>query len=345
MSDEHASQLFAEFRALGAELGDVLVPPGRTRAMGVAAAMFGAACPEFAFECHLEQPEPRVDLTVRVKRRQRDLLVHADLPPEVRRFLRHWGARSSPIEAVPFVEFEFDLPDCAATPWIGPAVEPLLRSGPRAVQRQRDLREQRSEAAPALPLEVLDLLGDAPLDPPTRRRVVQALTELPRWGLIGQLARLDGRPSGPREGVRMFLSIPRAECQRYLDRLEWPGSWSALDRRISDISPRATWLDLDFGIHRGQLELRLGYYVEFRGPRAQDSQLRAMLDLIRAGLPRSEDAVRAIGAWAASTDGRQDRVLTFKFSLHPELETRMKVYFSRLRRSAPRFHGRSRAHA
>ena len=339
---EPRTDLFAELDAFAAELGERLVPPDATAPMRVAVEPFARAEPELAFEIHLDAA-PRVDLTVRLKRRRRDRVVPGEsLTPAAERLLRAWNDPASAIAAVPFVEFEFDLPDHPAAPWIGPAVEPSLRSGPRVIQRERDERERLGQARPTLALDVLDLLGDAPVTDATRARLLEAQRELPRWGLIGQVARLDGRPSAPREGVRVFASMPRSGLRRYLERLEWPGAWAGLDAQLERLAPRADWVDLDFGIHGGRIEPRLGHYLEFRGPRASTSELRRALGSLAERVSDGRGVAEAIHAWVGRIDGRADRVLTLKHAVDGDSEPAAKVYSSRLRPAAQSYDGYAR---
>lgn len=329
-------ELTRELAAFGDELGSVLIPESRRASMQSAADMLALARPEFAFERHLDEHDVAIDLTLRVDARGRDRLLaaHAQLPAAVERVLRGWADPMRAVHAMPFVEFEFDLPGYATEPWIGPAVEPRLRSGARVIQAERDRESGGRPIASRLFGEALELLDARPLAAGTRARVIECVTLLPKLGVLGQLARLDGRPSAPREGVRVFVSLPRSGFETYLRALDYPGSIASLQRTIDHWAPHSTWLDLDLGIHEGRLEPKIGWYLEFRAPRWASSELRRLLELLESEQQCDVRVTIALERWVKLVDARRDRVLTCKLVLDPDQAIRAKIYVSTLRSPA-----------
>ncbi len=313
------------------EVGHDLVCPSSIEGMRPAFELLRAAEPELAFECHLDDTQ-RVDLTLRVTRQGRGALARSlALPPRIARVAATWARPDHPLHDAPFIEFEFDLPEFAMMPWVGPAVEPRLRDGARAIQATRDFRSGGHAAVSPLFDAALALDGTLPLTPGSRARVVDAVQRLPRFGVIGQIARLDGRAARPREGVRLFASMPRSAFASYFAALDYRHARSLL-AIIDDLKPHTTWLDFDFGVHEGEVEPTFGWYVEFRGPRVIASELRRTVECLVAERMCRYGTAASLMRWMSAVDARQDRVLTVKFVLDPSHgDVRAKLYLSALR--------------
>lgn len=331
---EPRQRVMDELRELADALGPALIPPERVATMAPAVEWLGAGLPEFALESHFGQQCPAVDLTLRLKPGGRDALL-ANSPARADKvwdLLCDWAAPHDPLFASPFLEFEFDLETHPTEPWIGPCVEPLLRAGPRAIQARRDRETKGRPTLTPLLLAATERLGPPEgLSPATRERIRACVLHLPRWGLLGQLARLDGRPSNPREGIRVFVSLPRASFHEYFTALGAGPAVPGWQARIEQFAPHESWIDLDFGIHHGEVEPVIGFYREYRGPRWSNSQLRWILAQLRDDGSCTDAAAESIRSWVQSVDGCADREITFKLAFGPEGPHRAKVYFSVLR--------------
>lgn len=327
-----AAALLDEILAFGERAGAELVPTGALRASRTAVQMLAAAQPEFALELHVASERPVVDLTLRVHRRHAHaLLDHApDSTTAVQRVLHRWMTPESALSRSPFIEFEFDLEDEPGAPWIGPAIEPELRRGPVWIQEARDRGQTYSGPRPADPEQIVSLLRElGSVDARTAERVMRLAAALPRHGLLSQLALLDGRPSSPREGVRVFVSVPASDLEATLTAAGWPGDVARLAATRRRFSPDGEWIDVDFGIAATHTEPNVSFYREFQAPRLADSALRAVLETIATLSLTTTSRLEALKAWVVDNDMRVDRIITFKVTLLPGA-LRLKVYLSNL---------------
>ncbi|NUP14090.1 MAG: hypothetical protein HOW73_49285 [Polyangiaceae bacterium] len=305
--------------------GDLVSEVARGRLRRAIDTLTGAS-PELAFECHLDSP--RVDLVARVRLSDRSVLLESSATRgSLRRFLERWEDPNDPLAPIPFVEIEYDLDGDDAEPWIGPAIEPLLRRGVRAIHEARmgrPVHDWMSYRLAAAFLETFTSDSEA-----WKRRAMECFEALPGLGCINHFTLLDLRPERPTPGMRMIVSLPRPALRRYLERVGWAGDISGFDATVDRFTPGADRVDFDLDVRSSDTSARAAFYVEFRAPRAKSSVLAGLLDALEADSNAAGAPIDALRRWVARVDARASRVLTMKLTLERE-KTRVKAYLGSL---------------
>lgn len=321
--------------SLSDRLEDLLAPCGeqlvsaraRTR-LAALAAQLEPSLRELAVECHLGRGADAVDLTARVFPAQRDrMLREPQLPHRVRRFFEAWARSGSDLGHLPFVELEWDHHREGGDPWIGPAIEPLVRRGIEAIEAAKGDAPAAQwpcyRAASALITE----LGQR--DPVWHARMLTCFERLPRYGCINHLSLLEIRGDGRAPGLRMIGVIPRPELQSYLGDVGWSGELASFEVLLARYAPHTGAVGLDLDVHLDHAAPRVAFYLEFRPPRDTSSALRELIAKLEQDGLAPDGTADALRSWIAACRGRQDRALTFKL-LSEAGARRVKVYFSAL---------------
>lgn len=315
----------ARLDALLDECGPALVAePTRTRLRRAASHVDGTAA-EIALECHLASGGGRVDLVTRLYPRDRDILRdRPHLPAYIRGFLRAWATQDE-LADLPFLELEVDLDDSDRTPWIGPAIDPLVRRGIHAILAERADRPVEAWRSYRIATATMLALGEHRDEWHARAR--ECFEALPPGGCINHMGVLGHRDTARRSGLRLVVSVPRGPLRVFLGAIRWRGDLDQFESALDKYQPYADRVHFDLDVGLIDAGDTAAFYIEFRAPRTSNTALSDVLvGLAREGACKPE-VVEALRAWVARAEGRTSRVLTFKL---PECEGRrsVKTYLS-----------------
>ncbi len=284
---------------------------------------------ECAVECHLASGGARADLVVRVF--PPDCVKLASQPatsPPLRSFLARW---QNQLPELPFVELEHDLDVMRPTPWIGPAIEPLVRRGIDAIVAARAGAPPAHWTSTILAQRVLEALGES--DPRWRDRIHDVFCRLPPRGCINHLALGAARPGRPSPSVRLIVSLERRNVTEFFGAAGWRGQSDRLTQLAERVLPWESRVELDIDLELDGCAIRTATYADFRAPRARDSVLRSLVHRLVADEMVPAAGARALETWIARSDGALERVLTLKITDDGH-ELGAKAYLGALRKAS-----------
>jgi hypothetical protein len=286
-----------------------------------------------AFESHLGQRQPRVDLIVRVMRADRPALLRctaARLAP-ARRFAESW-TRTADLEHVPYVDLEFDLDGNERECFVGAMIEPHLHRGMARVPASGDRVWFDAVSSFALASAVLAAAEASPVAAelsPWIRRVFDAL---PLGGVIGHLGSLRCRQSDGGDLVRFIVSLPRRNLVSYLRSVGWPGAIDALKAALDrHLDPKAERVDIDMNVTAHGLTADTGFYRSMWNPR--DDDVTGVVARLEADGLVTEAQATALAHFGASTAAPLRGIpwtMTFKTKLDGDGGVLAKAYLSLL---------------
>jgi hypothetical protein len=250
------------------------------------------------------------------------------MPRLARPFAREWSTPGGPLSPIPYVDFEFDLvDDQIPAPWVGPAMEPNLSQGVRAIHEGR-LHESGQETGFALAQAVLRHLPNAAPGKRLMTRLATCYSSLPPRASINHLTALPSRPVSPAAGIRLIASLPRGEVARYLRQVKWQGDVDCLNSTLDAFAPYATQVDFDLNLNDDDAGDRISFYHDARPPRLRDSHLALILDRLATRDCVPATFVQALREWFGKVQTKSDRGLTLKIGLRNNGEIEAKAYLS-----------------
>lgn len=311
-------------------VADALVPAACRPALVAAAHGFPRPSVGLTLECHLGRG--RVDLISRIRREDvDDALDGPTLSAADRALLSAWRDGEAALEDVPYVDLELDLDGTGRSRvFVCPCIEPLLVSGPAAIDARRAARGESDSRATAH--GVLGALLPEGLDPALARTLDRTYDALGPGGYLHHV-----QPKWTRGGLhadralRVIVSLPRSRVAPILVDLGWPGDAARVagwaDRLLAD-TPRAD-LDLDLGTDGARP--RVALYAGFLFPDPRDPSYRHALrwfeDLGVLSSAGSE-ALWDHGVACDAADVPFHRALQFKLWCEGDGASSLKAYLS-----------------
>lgn len=314
--------------ALFADIDEALMSPAARVRLSAICARVNPTVPDLVVECHLGRGADAVDLTVRVYPEQRDrMLAEGGLSPRLRDVFEGWATPGSDLANIPFVELEWDHHREGGEPWIGPAVEPLVRKGIDRIEESRRGVPARQWASYRAGSALIARLGQH--DRRWHDRMLGCFEALPPFGCINHLSLLEIRGDGRGEGIRMILTVPRPDLRAFLEAVGWPGDIATFEALLARYAPFSGRVALDLDVVLEGTGPRVAFYVELRVPRSTSSVLREFLEKLESDGLATKETAAALRSWVVAGRGSARRPLTFKV-LSEEGETRVKTYLGSL---------------
>jgi len=303
----------------------------------VAAEPFAVSAGEAVVEIHLGGLSQR-DLTVRLwPMGARETLAAArSVPRSTVCFLTAWLRSKGPLSRVPYVELEQDIVNGEPLQWVGPATRPNFRDGGET--------SSSNEQDYATGLAVLRALPDWPPPNAVLAQFRSFIEQLPAGTRLNMMSSLGARGLGPRAGLRMILSGPRAVALR-LAALNEHNRVRA-EQLLSRYS-QETSIGFDLELVADGTDDYFAFYCRFSNPDWSDAALRAFLDralgdrlLTREELQGFRALLSAAGQGHSASpaplkhslplSSRGHLALTFKLALRENAPARLKAYVERL---------------
>lgn len=303
---------------LAHEAGSALVSDEALARLSAAATLAEGTKAEITLECHLGHAGGRVDLVLGLTPSDRDLLRNSRrLSPRVRRFLQRWADKKDVLSAIPYLELEIDLDPAREAPpstWIGPTIEPRRHGSLADLVRDRGELSPREWPSYRLAMEVAAEGGLT--SGPWRKRLDVAFRALPRSGSIHHFAAFDTRGHGA--GVRLIVSLPRYDVERYLRGVGFLGRIAAVTELLDAVVPFEGQVDLDINLGLVDAGERTATYIEMIAPRRVSSRYQATMDVLErwCGVPKAQ--LDALDAWVGRVDGSTARELSIKIGFAKE---------------------------
>ncbi len=312
------------------DCGDALVDGDARRRVESAASLYRHTDAECALECHLSTRGARTDLVVRTFAADRDVLLsQVERSQSVRAFMNSWC--DDELVDLPFVELEHDLDVVRAAPWIGPAIEPLLRQTVDAIVQGRGHASPSAWKSTVLARCAIEALGER--DERWAKRIDEVFHLLPSRSCINHLALGSARPERARECVRLIVSLERRDAAGFFSAIGWRGDAHRLARLAESLLPWEARIELDVDVELDGCAPGTATYADFRAPRVKDSVLTALLRRLVQGGMVAAPVHDALQRWIQRSDAVLNRVITFKIC-DDGSRTSAKAYLGALHESS-----------
>ena len=212
------------------------------------------------------------------------------------RFAEEWARPGTLLhQQVPFIWLEFDAPEGrpVAAPNLLLCVDPTPLERPPASLPERD---ERPETHLRVIHRALELALDGPVSSSNRDTLRACFERLPPGGNIVHLSIMSARSP---VALKLNVSLPREQLQRYLGGIGWPGDaarlGSVLERFVPDMDP--VRIDLTVG---DTLSPRVGLEFFRTRDRRRDPARSALLDQCMASGLCTAEQREALRVWPGS---------------------------------------------